>query len=72
MAFISADSNHWLWNKIKIALFTIFVIGGEVGDDVKFWMFAVGGGTKIKQVQARVEEGSKFWSFYENVKIECP
>ena len=28
-------------------------------------------GCKIKQVQARVEEGSNFWSFYDNVKIKC-
>ena len=31
LAFISADSNHWLWNKINITLFNIFVIGGGEG-----------------------------------------
>ena len=39
------------------------VEGGVV--DVKFWTFA-GGGNKIKG------GGSKFWSFCENVIIECP
>ena len=27
--------------------------------------------TKIEQVQTRVEEGFKVWSFYDNVKTEC-
>ena len=74
LAFIGADSNQWLWNK-KLH-FNNFVIGrgGRGKVDVKFWTFAVvaGGCTKIKQVQARVEEGYKFWWFYENIKIKCP
>ena len=52
-----------------------------MGADVKFWTFVEGGGrgggggggvTKIQQVRTRDEGISKFWSFCDNVIIECP
>ena len=49
---------------------TIFVrVGGRI--DVMIWTFAVGAITKIEQVQTKEKKEFKFWSFYDNVNIEC-
>ena len=83
--FIGIDYNRFLWI-YKITRFnycfdsgwirggcgSVCRIGWGWGFDVKFWTFAGGGITKVEQVQARVEDGSKFLSTCENAITECP
>ena len=64
VAFMGADCNKWLWN-YKVTRFTVFVRGRGEG----WWKFVnVPKSYKCEQ-GGRV---SKFWSFCDNVIIECP
>ena len=73
VAFIGADYDRWLWSYIKIMWFTIFVRGGGGGGGwCKVLNVCWRGVTKIEQVRTRGNRRNKFWSFYDNVIIECP
>ena len=79
--FLDADCNRFLWI-YKITRFSYcfgnwwvvvmpVVRGGGV--DVRFWTFS-GGGWRLPKSN-KCEQGggaSKFWSFCENVIVECP
>ena len=72
VAFIGADYNWWLRNYIKITQFSIFVRGRKGWCKV-LNVFRMKWGCKNGTSANKGGEGkSKFWSFYDNVIIDCP
>ena len=68
VAFIGTDCNKWLWNH-KIIQLTVFLRSGW-GFDENLWTLAEEGELPKSN---KWEQGgdSKFWSFCDNVTIEC-
>ena len=69
VAFIGVDYNRWLRNYIKTIRLIIFVRGGGVQSKVLNVRSRGKGYQNQTSADKRGGEGSKFWSFYNNVII---